>query len=223
MPATHNVDGMIAQRRALTAWLRALPAEAWNDEVRRVVDRLCRLYVLAVDGELAVAVADDRVEAAATLDRIAGAAELTFAEAADDRWDLPRDEFRAEGGTTEMGIEGVMASLHIAAVELGRLTGREVPIPDDAREAAIAAVVWRASGTIEAPVRIVVEDGKEYMVGPGEPEATLYADHSAVLAVACGRAEPAALAAEGRWRFEGPDEAREAFERTFRFTRESHG
>lgn len=223
MPATHNVDGMAAQRRALSNWLRALPGEAWDDEVRRVVDRLCRLYVEAVDGEMAVAVPDDRVAAADTLDRIAGAAELTFAEAADDRWELPRDEFRAEGGTTEMGIEGVMASLHIAAVELGRLTGRGVPIPDDAREAAIAAVVWRASGTNEAPVRIVVEDGSEYMVGPGEPEATLYADHEAVLAVACGWSEPAALTAEGRWRFDGPEEAREAFERTFRFARATHG
>lgn len=223
MPATHNVEGMIAQRRALSAWLRELPVEAWSDDVRRVVDRLCRLYVQAVDGSPAAAVPDDRVEAAATLDRIAGAAETTFAEHADDRWDLPRDEFRAEGGTTEMGIEGVMASLHIAAVELRRLTGRDVPIPDDAREAAIAAVVWRASGTIEAPVRIVVEDGSEYMVGAGEPEATVHADHEAVLAVACGWREPAELAAEGRWRFEGPDEAREAFERTFRFARETHG
>lgn len=223
MPATHNVDGMIAQRRALSDWLRALPVEAWNDEVRRVVDRLCRLYVEAVDGELAVAVPDDRGEAAAVLDRIAGAAELSFAEAADDRWDLPREEFRAEGGTTEMGIAGVMASLHIAAVELGRVTGRAVAIPDDAREAAIAAVVWRASGTNEAPVRIVVGNGEEYMVGPGEPEATLYTDHEAVLAVACGWRDPAALAAEGRWRFEGPEEAQEAFERTFRFARETHG
>lgn len=223
MPATHNVDGMIAQRRALSEWLRGLPVESWNDEVRQVVDRLCRLYVEAVDGERAVAVPDDRVSAADTLDHIAGAAELTFAEAADDRWDLSRDEFRAEGGTAEMGIEGVMASLHIAAVALGRLTGREVVIPDDAREAAIAAVVWRASGTNEAPVRIVVEDGREYMVGPGEPEATLYADHEAVLAVACGWSDPATLASEGRWRFEGSDEAREAFERTFRFARETHG
>ena len=223
MPATHNVDGMIAQRRALSDWLRDLPSEAWNDEVRRVVDRLCRLYVEAVDRERTVAVPDDRVAAAETLDRIAGAAELTFAEAADDRWDLPRDEFRAEGGTTSMGIEGVMASLHMAAVELGRVTGRDVAIPDDAREAAVAAVVWRASGTNEAPVRIVVGNGEEYMVGPGEPEATLYADHEAVLAVACGWSEPAALAAEGRWRFEGPEEAREAFERTFRFAREAHG
>lgn len=223
MPATRNVEGMIAQRRALSEWLRRLPVEAWSDEVRRVVDRLCRLYVEAVDGELEVAVPDDRVAAAETLDRIAGAAELTFAEAADDRWDLPREEFRAEGGTTEMGIEGVMASLHIAAVELGRLAGRDVPIPDDAREAAVAAVVWRASGTNEAPVRIVVEDGREYMVGPGEPEATVHTDHEAVLAVACGWRRPAELEAEGRWRFEGPDEAREAFERTFRFARETHG
>lgn len=223
MPATHNVEGMIHQRQALSSWLRALPVEAWSDEVRRVVDRLCRLYVRAVDGDVEVAVPDDRVEAAATLDRIAGAAELTFADRADDRWELPRDEFRAEGGTTEMGIEGVMAGLHIAAVELGRLTRRDVPVPDDARDAAIAAVVWRASGTNEAPVRIVLENGAEYMVGPGEPEATLHADHEAVLAVACGWSDPSELAAARRWRFEGSDEAREAFERSFRFSRETYG
>jgi hypothetical protein len=217
MPATHNVAGMVAQRQALSAWLRDLPATTWSGDVRILVDRLCRLYVRAADRDVPVVVPDDRHDAADVLDRIGAATELTFSESADDRWDLPRDEFRAEGGTTEMGVEGLMASLYLTAGELGELTGVPVAIPDDARDAAVAAVVWRASGLIEAPVHIVLDDGSDYVVGAGDPEAVLETDHEAVLAVAAGHADPRELAAAGRWRFKGPDEAREAFERTFRF------
>lgn len=219
MPATHNVAGMVAQRQALSQWLRALPADVWSESVRTLVDRLCRLYVRAADRDVSVVVPDERHAAADVLDRIGTATELTFSEAADDRWDLPREEFRAEGGTTEMGVEGLMASLYLTAVELAELTGVSVALPEDAREAAVAAVVWRASDLIEAPVHIVLDDDSDYVAGAGDPEAVLKTDHEALLAVACGHADARELAAEGRWRFEGPDEAREAFERTFRFDR----
>lgn len=210
MPATGNVEGMVAQREALSRWVRELPADRWDQSVRAVVERLCTTYVRAVDGDLDVTVPDDRDGAADTLDRVGQGVELTFADRADDRWELSREEFRAEGGTTEMNIDEVIAALYVSAVELG------APIPPEAREAAVAAVVWRASDKVEAPVRIVLDSGTHYMVGPGEPEAVLETDHDAVLAVAAGVTEPADLAAAGRWRFNGPDEAREAFERTFR-------
>lgn len=210
MPATGNVEGMVAQREAISGRLRDLPPDGWNEAVRAVVERLCATYVRAIDGDVAVTVPDDRRGAADTLDRIGQGAELTFADRADDRWELSRDEFRAEGGTTEMNIDEVIASLYVAAVELG------APIPPEARDAAVAAVVWRASDKVEAPVRIVLDTGADYMVGPGEPEGVLEADVDAVLEVAAGVTDPAELAAAGRWRFEGPEEAREAFERTFR-------
>ncbi|HVF74743.1 MAG TPA: hypothetical protein VM938_06815 [Acidimicrobiales bacterium] len=216
MPATGNVQGMVAQRQALSRWLRDLPADGWNDTVRAVVERVCTRYLRALDRDDTVSVPDDRAAAADMLDRVGQGTEMTFADRADDRWELSRDEFRAEGGTTEMNIDDVIASLHIAAVELGRLTGRPVAIPPEAREAAVAAVVWRASDKVEAPVRIVLDTGTDYMVGPGTPAGVLETDSEAVLEVAGGVSEPSELAAAGRWRFEGPDDAREAFERTFR-------
>ena len=220
MPATRNVEGMVAQRRALSQWLRGLPPESWGEPVRTAVDRLCRLYVQAVDRDLPVVVPDDRIGAADALDRIGGATELTFSEAADDRWDeLSRDEFREEGGTTAMGVEGLMASLYLTARHLDEATGRPVPVPEGAREAAVAAVVWRASALIEAPVHVVLDDGTDYVVGAGDPEAVLETDADALLAVAAGQADPSEMAAEGRWQFKGPDDAREAFERTFRWER----
>lgn len=213
MPGTHNVEGMVAQREALSRWLRDLPVERWDEATREVVERLCAAYVRAVDRETGVSVPDDRAAAADVLDRVGQGTEMTFAERADDRWELPRDEFRAEGGTTEMGIDDVMAALYLAAVELG------APVVPEAREAAVAAVVWRAADKVEAPVRIVLSTGTDYMVGPGEPEATLEADPEALLAVAAGVGRPDELAAAGRWRFEGPAEAQEAFERSFRVDR----
>lgn len=213
MPATHNVEAMVAQRRALVQWLRGLPAERWNEATRTVVERLCATYVRAVDHDTPVTVPDDRTAAADTLDRVGQGAELTFTDRADDRWELSRDEFRSEGGTTEMGIDELMAALYLAAVELG------APVAPEARDAAVAAVVWRASDKVEAPVRIVLTTGADYVVGPGEPEATLEADPEAVLEVAAGVSRPAELAAAGRWRFDGPAEAQEAFERTFRVDR----
>jgi len=201
---------MVAQREALSGWLRERPPDGWNDSVRAVVERLCTTYVRAVDSDVDVTVPDDRTGAADTLDRIGRGAELTFADRADDRWELSRHEFRAQGGTTEMNIDEVIAALYVAAVELG------APIPPEARDAAVAAVVWRASDKVEAPVRIVLDTGTDYMVGPGEPEAVLETDADAVLQVATGVSDPSELAAAGRWRFDGTPEARQAFERTFR-------
>lgn len=210
MPATGNVAGMVALREALSRRLREMPADAWSESVRTLVERVCAAYVRAVDRDVAVTVPDDRVGAADALDRLGIGTEATFADRADDRWELARDEFRAEGGTTEMGIDELLATLYVAALRL------DAAVPSEAREAAVAAVVWRASDKVEAPVRIMLDSGGDYMVGPGEPEATLATDHDAVVQVAAGVAEPEALAAAGRWRFEGPREAREAFERTFR-------
>lgn len=214
MPATTNVEGMVAQRQALSAWLRDLPATAWGEGVRAAVAGLCAAYVRAVDRDVPVTVPDDRVRAAEALDRVAQGVEATFADEADERWDtLSREDFRREGGTTEMGIDELMARLYLTAVELG------APVVSEARSAAVAAVVWRASDMVEAPVRIVLDGGEDYVVGPGEPEGTLTTDADTVLQVAYGVVGPGEAAAAGRWRFDGPAEAQEAFERTFRVDR----
>lgn len=211
MTSTHHVEGLSAQRRALTSWLRDLPSAAWDDRTQGVVERVCRLYKDAVDDSITMTVPlENPVAAADALDRLADAVERRFAEVADDRWDLPRDEFRRLEGNTEMGVEALMAELYDVARQL------DVPMPAAARDAAVAAVVWRAADKVEAPVRIVLTGGRDYVVGSGEPEGVVHTDEAAVLDVATGRARPDELEDEGRWRFEGPAEVREAFDRTFR-------
>jgi hypothetical protein len=209
--ASTNVEGLSAQRRALTSWLRDLPDGGWDQRMQQAVARVRRLYVDAVDGSIPGTVSLDSPAAAADgVDRLADAVERHFAELADHRWDLPREEFRRVEGTTDMGVEALMAELHDVARSL------DVPTPSTAREAAVAAVVWRAADRVEAPVRIVLTSGRDFVVGAGDPEGVLHTDDDAVLDVATGRADPEELADEGRWRFEGPDDVRAAFDRSFR-------
>jgi hypothetical protein len=208
---TRNVEGLSAQRRAITSWLRDLPSAGWDDDAQGAVERVCRLYQDAVDASITMTVpVDNPVAAADALDRLADAVERRFAELADDRWDLSREEFRRLEGNTDMGVEALMAELYDVARRL------DIPVPSTARDAAVAAVVWRAADKVEAPVRIVLTGGRDYVVGSGDPEGVVHTDEAAVLDVATGRADPEELAAEGRWRFEGPDEVRQAFDRTFR-------
>lgn len=203
MTKTTNAEGLAAQREALATWLRELPRDAWEEEVRTVVEAVCRRYAAAAESDVEVSVPDDPKAAADTLDRIGQATELTFAD-------------KAEPGNKDGGIDTVMRELFEFAGYLGRLTGRPVPVPQASRDAAVAAAVWRAADKVEAPVRIVLESGGDYVVGPGEPEAVLRTDHEAVLEVAGGKADPATLARSGRWTFEGPDDVRDAFNNSFR-------
>lgn len=200
---TTTMDGLAAQRAALTAWLRELPTDSWDESVRTVLDALCRRYVAAAESDVVVSVPDDPRGAAEVVDRIGQGVELTFAD-------------KRAPGNRDGGIDLVMHGVVESARRLGALTGRPVPTPRRSRDAAVAAVVWRAADKVEAPVRIILETGGDYVVGAGEPQSVLHTDPEAVLAVAGGRADPAELARSGRWRFEGPDEARHAFERTFR-------
>lgn len=185
---TPNTEGLAAQRRALTSWLRELPPEGWDERVTAAVARLHRLYAAAVDLSVPIDVPLDSPGAAADgLDRLA-------------------DEVEPRAVRTD----ALMAELHDVARAL------DVPTPTAAREAAVAAVVWRAADKVEAPVRIVLTSGRDYVVGAGDPEGVLHTDDDAVLDVATGRADPEALADEGRWWFEGPAEVRAAFDRSFR-------
>jgi hypothetical protein len=182
------MEGLAVQRRAFTSWLRDLPPEGWDDRVRAAVARIHRLYAAAVDLSVDVDVPLDSPRAAAEgLDRLADAVE-------------PR----------EVRTDALMAELHDVARTL------DVPTPSVAREAAVAAVVWRAADKVEAPVRIVLTSGRDFVVGAGDPEGVLHTDDDAVVDVATGRADPEVLADEGRWWFEGPDEVRIAFDRSFR-------
>ena len=206
-----NVEGLSAQRRAITSWLRELPSSAWDETVQQAIARLPRLYTDAVDRSITAEVPlDSPVVAADALDRLADAVERRFAELADARWDFSREVFRQLDGTTGMGVEALMAELHDVARSL------DVPTPSAAQEAAVAAVVWRAADKVEAPVRIVLTSGRDFVVGAGEPEGVLHTDDEAVVDVATGRADPGDLADEGRWLFEGPDAVRAAFDRSFR-------
>lgn len=211
MTTTHNVEGLAAMRRALTCWVRDLGTDRWDERVQGLVRRVARRYVDAVDREVVVDVPlRDPVAAADALERLGEAVERRFAEAADHRWDLSWEEFRRLNGTSEMGLEELLAELHDVCRAL------EVPVPPAARDAAVAAVVWRAADKVEAPVRVVLTSGADYVVGSGEPEGVLQADAEAVLDAVTGRARPQDLEAAGRWVFEGPDDVRAAFERSFR-------
>lgn len=112
-------------------------------------------------------------------------------------------------------VERIGRAAELAAAEQGAGDPGMDDVFGRACDAAVAAVVWRAADKVEAPVRIILETGGDYVVGAGEPEAVLRTDHEAVLEVAGGRADPAELARSGRWRFDGTDDARRAFERTF--------
>jgi hypothetical protein len=191
MPASHNIEGLSAQRRAITSWLRELPSSAWSEQVQQAVARMQRLYVDAVDAVdrsvIAEVPLDSPVAAADALDRLADAVE----------WHAVRSD-------------ALMAELYDIARTL------DVPTPSTAREAAVAAVVWRAGDKVEASVRIVLASGRDFVVGSGDPEGVLRTDDEAVVDVATGRADPEELADEGRWLFEGPDTVRAAFDRSFR-------
>jgi hypothetical protein len=135
---------------------------------------------------------------------------------ADSPFDSPRaaaeelDRLATEVESRPANPDALMAELYDVARTL------DLPTPSMAREAAVAAVVWGAATMVEAPVRIVLTSGKDFVVGAGDPEGVLHTDDDAVLDVATGRADPDELADEGRWRFDGPDEVRTAFDRSFR-------
>jgi hypothetical protein len=215
---TRNVEGLIAQRRALVGWLEDLPAEAWTEEVRGVVAGVVDEYADALTGTLDSAQratshgpVGDPAGLVAELVRLANQLEASFAEEADARWDdWSRSEFREAGGTTGMGITGLLLVLHRAAHTLGRLTGRPVPVPPESQEAAVAALSWLAGDKVEAPVRVVIEGGPDFVIGSGPVTGTLRTDHDALIGVAAGEADAGGLASEGRWSFDGPDDAARA-------------
>jgi hypothetical protein len=217
---TNNVEGLVAQRRALVDYLRALPSDAWTDEVRAVVRHLADRYADALAGaDVEVPDAGDPGDPGHQVDQLeqcAEALERHFAEVAEDRWHLSREEFGRVEGTSGMDMASVLLDLHRHAHQLGELVGRPVPVPDEARRATAAALAWLAGGKVEAPVQVVLEDGDDYVIGSGPPEAVLRTDHDALVAVATGEARPDELVAAGRWSFEGPDEARRAFEESLR-------
>src|SRR5687767_3920483 len=142
------MDGLAAPRRAFTSWLRDLPPDGWDERVKAAVARIHRLYAAAVDLAVDIEVPLDSAAAAADgLDRLA-------------------DEVEPRAVRTD----ALMAELHDVARSL------DVPTPSIAREAAVAAVVWRAADKVEAPVRIVLTSGLDYVVGAGDPEGVLHTD-----------------------------------------------
>jgi hypothetical protein len=216
----------VALRRALIQWLEALPADQWTPEVRHVVGGLVDEYADALAGALgpdqqATSHGPDGDPAGlvAELVRYADAYEASFAEQADERWDeWSREDFREAGGTTGLGMSGVVLALHRAAHRLGGLTGQRVEVPEAAQEAAAAALSWLAGDKVEAPVRVIVEGGPDFVIGSGPVTGTLRTDHDALIAVAAGEADAARLAGEGRWSFDGPQEAEQALARTLATT-----
>jgi hypothetical protein len=210
----HNVEGMVAQRRALVEYLRSLPPDAWTEELRAVVRHLADRYADALAGvDVAVPDEGDPVD---RLERCAEALERHFAEVAEHRWHLSREEFGRMEGTSGMDVVSLLLDLHRHAHQIGEWVGRPVPVPDEARDATAAALAWLAGDKVEAPVQVVLEDGDDYVIGSGPPEAVLHTDHDALVAVATGAARPDELVAAGRWSFEGPDDARRAFEESLR-------
>jgi hypothetical protein len=210
-----NAEAFIAQRRALVDYLRALPDEAWTDDVRTRVDELVAAYREALAGTAdettAEADAGGRGGTVDDLERVAAALESTYAQQSHDRWDGPTDALRTRH-PIGIGVQTLMYDVHRRAQEIATAAGRPFQPPADVTKALAAAVVWRVSGHVEVPVRVVIGDD-EYMLGGGEPEGTLHTDHDGLVAVATGHAAPEQLG--DRWRVEGSDDVREAVARTF--------
>jgi uncharacterized protein (TIGR03083 family) len=245
MTATHhtrNVAGLIAQRRALMDFLADLPPEAWDQEVpdtggatvRDVVAHLIERYVEALTGTLppgdqgasdadvrspaGLGAGDDPAGLLVELDQDATQLEEHFAERAEERWQLPAEEFGKLGGTSGMGVSGLLLDLHRHIHQISKAVGKRVPVPEESRDATAAALAWLVGDKVEAPVQVVLEDGDDYVIGSGPPEGVLRTDHDALIAVATGTARPEDLAAEGRWSFVGPPDARQEFERSLATT-----
>lgn len=173
-----NVSGMLAQRWALISHLGYLDGDSWRqasdrggatllDDVEAVVE----LYGTVL-GEPPFGGGDDHRAWLDELDRRGDLVEAELTATADDRWDMDVDAFRAVGGTAQMAIHRLMAELVVLALRAG------APVPPPAREAAAAAVAWRAGENVDVPALVVLEDcgphGRELVVGGGEPVLTVH-------------------------------------------------
>ena len=225
-----NVEGLVAQRQALVAFLRSLKDDEWRATapsgatVADVVHALLGAYAAALAGSLDQPraerdipgdVADDAPALVEGLDRLGSELERTFAERADQRWELPTERFGDIGGTAGMGIAPVLLDVHRKSLAIGEALGRAVVMPEVARDAAVAAAVWLASDRVDGAARVVFDDGDEVVVGSGPADVTVHTDNETVLAVATDGAALDAARRSGRWRVEGPDDAVERFESSF--------
>ncbi|HZQ26636.1 MAG TPA: maleylpyruvate isomerase N-terminal domain-containing protein [Acidimicrobiales bacterium] len=233
---TRNVAGLVAQRQALLAFLADLSPEAWDREVpgaggatvKDVVAHLAERYAEALSGTLPPGdqgasdadvpspagrgAGDDPAGLLVELDQYATELESHFAERAGERWSLPAVAFGKLGGTSGMGVAGLLLDLHRHIHQISQAVGARVPVPEESRDATAAALAWLVGDKVEAPVQVVLEDGADYVIGSGPSVGVLRTDHDALVAVATGMARPEDMAAEGRWSFTGPRDGREAFE-----------
>ena len=212
-----NTEAFVAQRHSLVQYLRGLPGDAWTDELRAQVSELVAAYrdALAGTSDETTADADHNVTGGDLddLEQLAARLEATYSEQSDDRWDRPVEEMRTRH-PVGIGVQTLMYDVHRRVHDIAKATGTAFEPPEEVTAAVAAAVVWRLSGHVEVPIRVVVGDGaEEYMLGGGEPEATLRTDHDALVAVATGHAAPAELG--DRWQVDGSEEVREAVERSF--------
>jgi hypothetical protein len=171
MSRTKQVEGLVAQRHALLEHLRSTTDDG-------VVQSLIDLYANAVDEDPPPGTGLD------VLEQLATRVERCFADLADERWDLPDEQFKALGGTAEMGIARLLTTLYRTARQTG------APTPPETRDAAVAALVWQSADQMEGAVHVVLDTGEEYVLGSGQPERTVRTDADTLLAVATGLIPP---------------------------------
>src|SRR5581483_1642158 len=179
---TRNVAGLVAQRQALLAFLADLSPEAWDREVpgaggatvKDVVAHLAERYAEALSGTLPPGdqgasdadvpspagrgAGDDPAGLLVELDQYATELESHFAERAGERWSLPAVAFGKLGGTSGMGVAGLLLDLHRHIHQISQAVGARVPVPEESRDATAAALAWLVGDKVEAPVQVVLED-----------------------------------------------------------------
>lgn len=208
---SRNVAGMLAQRWALVAHLGTVDTMAWNRPLdgdgdtlhARLLD-LVRLHGTVL-GEEDLTADLDPAELLDEFDRRADLVERHLADIGDDRWHLSIDEFGAVGGTARMAVHRLVAESVLLALQAG------APVPPPAREAAAAAVAWRAGDNVEVVALVQLRGGErtgpELVVGGGEPEVTVRTDALSFICAGFGLSDPRSSPFD----IDGPDDRARAF------------
>lgn len=129
-----------------------------------------------------------------------------------DFWVHERDITTPLGRATD--DTGIAAELALAEVEgsIGYIAGKKVGLPDG------KSLAIRLTGPIVRDINVAVDGRAKQVEHLDNPDATLVADSTAFIQLACGRIDPQLPIDSGAVRWEGDDELGERAARNLRFT-----
>ena len=129
-----------------------------------------------------------------------------------DFWVHERDITTPLGRPTD--DTGIAAELALAEVEgsIGYIAGKKVGLPDG------KSLTFRLTGPLVRDINVAVDGRAKRVEHLDNPDATLVADSTTFIQLACGRIDPQAQIDSGAVRWEGDDELGERAARNLRFT-----